>query len=92
MVLRCWPPTRGYGSPSEMADKGASSPPARIVASIEAAADLLRQGTNVVLVLDPDAGPVVGPPDGPGRLALMLGRVDDPAVMAAAREMLAELF
>jgi hypothetical protein len=63
-----------------------------VVTTIEEAAELVRLGTNVVLVLDPDSATVVGPTDGPGRLAIMVGRIDDPAVMAAAREMGAELF
>jgi hypothetical protein len=71
------------------------SRPARIVESIEEAADLTRRGTNVVLVVSPDAeDPEAGvyPTGGPGRLALMVGRIDDPAVRAAAREMAGELF
>jgi hypothetical protein len=46
----------------------------------------------VVLVVSPDADAVVYPTGGPGRLALMIGPIDDPAVMAAAREMAEELF
>ena len=67
-------------------------PSARVVASVEEAAELVQQGVNVVLVLDPGAGAVVGPTGGPGRVALLVGDTDDPAVMAAAREMAAELF
>ena len=52
----------------------------------------MRQGTNVVLVIAPNAGAVALPTDGPGRLAVMVGPIDDPAVTAAAREMAAELF
>ena len=66
--------------------------PARVVDRAEEAADLMRQGTNVVLLTDPNAESVVYPTGGPGRLALMVGRIDDPAAMAAAREMAAELF
>jgi hypothetical protein len=67
-------------------------PPARVVDSLEEAADLVRQGTNVVLVTDRDAAAVRYAAGGPGRLALMVGPIDDPAVMAAALEMAAELF
>jgi hypothetical protein len=66
--------------------------PARIVDSREEAAELVRQGTNVVLVLAPNAAEMTRPTDGPGRLAIMVGLIDDPAVMAAALEMAAELF
>jgi hypothetical protein len=56
------------------------------------AADLLVRGVNVVLVVDPDACPVALPEEGPGRLALMMGRLTDPGVRAAAQAMAAELF
>jgi hypothetical protein len=46
----------------------------------------------VVLVTDRDAEAILCAADGPGRLALMVGTADDPAVMAAAEEMAAELF
>jgi hypothetical protein len=67
-------------------------PPAPVVHRVQEAADLIRQGTHVVLVTDRDDGTSVYPTGGPGRLALMVGPIDDPAVMAAAREMAAELF
>lgn len=71
--------------------------PARVVDSREEAAELVRQGSNVVLVIapnagDPNAGEMTRPTDGSGRLAVMVGLIDDPAVMAAALEMAAELF
>ena len=66
--------------------------PARVVDSRDEAAELVRQGTNVVLVIAPNAGDMTRPTDGPGRLAVMVGLIDDPAVMAAALEMAAELF
>jgi hypothetical protein len=62
-----------------------------IVDRVEKAAVLMEQGTNVVLVVDADAAPV-RPAAGPGRLAVMVGRLDDPTVRAAAEEMAAELF
>ena len=63
---RYWPPTKGCRSPSDRhhpdapgvtPDTHETQPrrPARIVESIEEAADLTRQGTNVVLVVSPDA-------------------------------------
>jgi hypothetical protein len=66
--------------------------PARIVDSCDEAAELVRQGTNVVLVIAPNAGDTTRPTDGPGRLAVMVGLIDDPAVRAAALEMASELF
>jgi hypothetical protein len=72
-------------------------PPVRVVDNSEDAADLIQQGMNVVLVVDrdagePNAGEVVRLAGGSGRLAVMVGRSGDPAVMAAALEMAAELF
>lgn len=46
----------------------------------------------MVLVVDPDAEAVPHPIGGPGRMAVMVGRLDDPAVRAAALEMAGELF
>jgi hypothetical protein len=66
--------------------------PARVVLDIEEAADLVRQGTNVVLVTDRDTETAEYAAGGPGRLALMVGPIDDLAVIAAAQEMAAELF
>jgi hypothetical protein len=67
-------------------------PRARVVDRVDEADRLTRQGVNVVLVVDPVAGAVARPIGGPGRLAVMVGRLDDPAVRAAALEMAAELF
>ena len=67
-------------------------PPARVVDQVDEAADLIRQGINVVLVTDPNTAAVGYPTGGPGRLALMAGPMDDPAVVEAARQMAAELF
>jgi hypothetical protein len=69
-----------------------SRPPARIVDRVEAAEHLVRRGINVVLVIDPDAGAAALPTGGPGRVAIMVGRLDDPIVRASAQEMAAELF
>ncbi len=67
-------------------------PPARVVDQVGEAADLIRRGVDVVLVTGPNAAAVGYPTEGPGRLALIVGPVDDPAVVEAAREMAAELF
>jgi len=52
---------------------------------------LVFSGSNVVLVIPEgfDPGPL---PDGPGRLAVMVGEPGDPATRAAAAAMDAELF
>jgi hypothetical protein len=63
-----------------------------IVDRAEEAAVLMAKGTNVVLVVDAGADPVALPAAGPGRVAVMVGRLDDAAVRAAAEEMAAELF
>ena len=63
-----------------------------VVASAAAAARLLRSGRNVVLLVDPDAGHVVCPAEGPGRLAIFAGELDDPATWAAAEAMAGEVF
>jgi hypothetical protein len=63
-----------------------------VVDDVAAVAELLAGGINVVLVLDPGRGEVALPPDGPGRLAVLVGRAADPLVLAAAEEMAAELF
>jgi hypothetical protein len=63
-----------------------------VVGDVAAAVELLAGGINVVLVIDPDGGQVALPPDGPGRLAVLVGRAADPVVLAAAEEMAAELF
>jgi hypothetical protein len=56
------------------------------------AADLVQQGTDIVLVIDPDAAYVPVSRRGPGRVAVLIGRLDDPGVRSAAEEMAAELF
>jgi hypothetical protein len=63
-----------------------------VVDDVTAAAALVARGVNVVVVVDPDADPVRLPPAGPGRVALMVGRLADPEVRAAAEAMAAELF
>jgi hypothetical protein len=63
-----------------------------VVDDVAAAAELLAGGINVVLVMDPGCGQVAVPPDGPGRLAVLIGRPADPGVLVAAEEMAAELF
>jgi hypothetical protein len=52
----------------------------------------LHQGDNIVLLVDPAAGPVVRPCGGQGRLALFVGDGDDPGVRVAAAVMAGELF
>ena len=60
------------------------------------AMELLARGVDVVLVVATDSGATPAPmnPSGQtrGRLAVMVGDTSDPATMAAAREMDAELF
>jgi hypothetical protein len=63
-----------------------------VVDDVVAAARLIAAGQNVVLVVDPDGDQVAWPSGGPGRLAVLVGSVDDPAVRAAAEVMAAELF
>jgi hypothetical protein len=63
-----------------------------VVDDVAAVAHLLADGINVVLVLDPACGQVALPPDGPGRLAVLVGCAADPLVVAAAQAMAAELF
>lgn len=67
---------------------------AAIVDSAEEATRLLDRGQNVVLLVDPDAAQVVWPAGGrgAGRLAVLVGRPDDPVARAAAAAMAAELF
>jgi hypothetical protein len=63
-----------------------------VVDDVAAAAEFLACGINVVLVLDPGGDQVALPADGPGRLAVLVGRIADPLVLVAAEEMAAELF
>jgi hypothetical protein len=67
-------------------------PAAVVVDDVATAAELVGRGLNVVLVIDPDAPGRDLPPDGPGRLEVMVGHWADPAVQVAARAMAAELF
>jgi hypothetical protein len=55
------------------------------------AATATAAGTDVVLVL-PEGVPVALRPSGPGRLAVMVGDPTDPAALAAAAAMGAEVF
>jgi hypothetical protein len=50
---------------------------------------LVALGQCVVLVVESPPVPIV---EGPGRLAILVGPLDQPATWAAAREMAAELF
>jgi hypothetical protein len=59
---------------------------------VAVAGELLAEGVNVVLVADPACGEVVLPAPGPGRLAVLVGSLDDPVVAAAAAAMGSELF
>jgi hypothetical protein len=63
-----------------------------VVVDAAAAAALVARGINVVLVIDPAGADSVPEPDGPGRLAVLVGAPDDPAVRAVAEAMAAELF
>jgi hypothetical protein len=69
-----------------------ASPAASVVEDQAEAARLVRDGERVVLILDPAAGPLGEWPEGPGRLALLVGTPGDPEVRAAAAEMAAELW
>ncbi len=63
-----------------------------IVDRASVAVELARQGTDVVLVVDPDANYVPTESGGSGRVAVLVGRLEDPDARAAAEEMAAELF
>jgi hypothetical protein len=52
---------------------------------------LVGAGEYVVFVLDP-GGPPIQVPEGPGRVAILVGRPDDETVWSAADEMYRELF
>jgi hypothetical protein len=67
-------------------------PAAVVVADARTAAALVARGINVVLVTDPAGTGLVPAADGPGRLAVLVGSPEDPAVRAAAEAMAAELF
>ena len=62
-----------------------------VVDDVITALELVASGSDVVLLLPPGAKP--GPfPDGPGRLAVMVGDPRDPETLAAAEAMYTELF
>jgi hypothetical protein len=63
-----------------------------VVGDAATAAALTAAGQDVILVVASTAGPVTWPPDGAGRLAVLVGCFDDPQVRTAAAVMAAELF
>jgi hypothetical protein len=63
-----------------------------VVGQVAAATSLLARGIDVVLVVPPDGDHECLPATGPGRLAVFVGRLEDPAVWEAAEAMAAELF
>lgn len=63
----------------------------KVVDDVTAASELVASGFEVVLVVPEGSDP--GPlPEGPGRVAVMIGDPGDPEVRAAAEAMHAELF
>jgi hypothetical protein len=66
--------------------------PPQVVDNLDAAAELVAQGVDVVLVIESAALQGDLPAEGPGRLAVFLGSVTDPDVRVAAEAMAAELF
>lgn len=62
-----------------------------VVDDVEVARALAAAGERVVVVVAPEALPV-GELPLPGRMAVMVGQTDDPAVRLAAAAMDAELF
>lgn len=63
-----------------------------VVDQASAAFRLAQQGASVLLVVDPDDDYVALPATGSGRLAVMVGHLDDVGVRSAAEEMAKELF
>jgi hypothetical protein len=63
-----------------------------VVDDQEEATRLVAEGRSVVLLVDVDAPPIGPVPEGPGRLALFVGVLSDPASWDAARAMAQELF
>jgi len=63
-----------------------------VVDDVSAAADLLRAGADVVLILPPEAPPVDLWRGGRGRFAVYVGDPSSPETRAGAREMERELF
>ena len=85
----------GFATPATMARPQVRScrvPAPVVVVDATTAAALVARGINVVLVADPAGPGLVPAPDGPGRLAVLVGSPQDPAVRAAAEAMAAELF
>lgn len=63
-----------------------------VVDDPEQAVSVVAAGGRVVLLVDRAAPGVVRWPDGHGRMAVFVGRPDDPADVAAAAAMDRELF
>jgi hypothetical protein len=63
-----------------------------VVDEVKEVGALVRGGVDVVLLVDPAAGHVSLPAGGPGRVAVLIGRLDDEAARSAAAQMAAELF
>jgi hypothetical protein len=63
-----------------------------VVGDPQEAARLIAEGRSVVLIVEEETTPVAGWGAGPGRLALLVGSLADPAAWAAGRAMAAELF
>jgi hypothetical protein len=85
--------TRRLGRTTVRLVRTPAGPPRGSVVDTAAEADrLVRQGQNVVLLVDPGADQVIRPRRAEGRLALFVGEVGDPAVRAAAAVMAGELF
>ena len=62
-----------------------------VVDEVAAAVGMVASGANVVLVIAEGTNPG-RLPEGPGRLAVMVGDLADPETRAAAEAMHAELF
>lgn len=62
-----------------------------VVDDMAAASELVASGSDVVLLVAEDSEPGALP-DGPGRLAVMVGDPGDPGTVAAAKAMYSELF
>jgi hypothetical protein len=63
-----------------------------VVDDLGQAAAGVAAGGAMVLLVDPDVHAAVRWPDGPGRMAVLVGRADDAAATAAAAAMDRELF
>ena len=75
-----------------MRDLNPATVPEVVVDDVEAALGRLAAGESVVLVLEPGSPPIGEVRQGPGRLAVIVGSLSDPAVRDAAAAMDAELF